>query len=127
MAGSLVSFWYFNMFPAKIFEGNVGSMCIGATIGSYLVINNYYFFGIIILLPHIINYLMDFWTFKIKNREDIKFGSVDENGFIVVPKEISSKSIKFFICYNYNLDEKSAVYIIYLPSILCAILGLIIA
>ena len=67
---------------------------------------------------------MDFWTFKIKNREDIKFGSIDSNGFIVVPDSISGKSIKFYLCHKFNLNEKNAVLLIFLPTLFFALIGL---
>jgi len=53
MLGSLLAFHIFNRFPSKIFEGDVGSLAVGAGIGAIAVIGRMEVIGIVALLPHI--------------------------------------------------------------------------
>ena len=124
--GSLLSFWFYNKYPSKIFEGNVGTMFVGSSIGCAIVVQEYFFFGFFILIPHTINFLMDFWTFSIAQKKDIKFGTVDSEGYIVPPTTMASKSIKFALTDKYKLREPEAVKIQYFISILFVIIGLLI-
>ena len=61
--------------PAKILPGNVGDFMIGSAIGGLLIINNLTWFGIFILIPHIINFIMDTYTILIRRIPDVKFGN----------------------------------------------------
>jgi len=56
--GAMVAFMYFNKYPSKIFLGNVGTLMIGASLGGFIIFQNMEIFGVIILIPHIINFLM---------------------------------------------------------------------
>jgi len=125
-AGSLLSFWYFNRYPSQIFEGNVGTMFIGSCIGCAIVVQEYFFFGFFILIPHTVNFIMDFWTFNIASKKDIKFGTINSEGHIIIPDSIATKSIKFALANKYTLKEPEAVLIQNLISVAFVIAGLII-
>ena len=81
-AGGILGLWYFNRYPAKIFEGNIGSMTFGATIGLIIVVNDFYLFGIFIFLPHIIDFLI-FVISRFKEKRFKKFGKLDKEGYII--------------------------------------------
>ena len=120
--GGIVAFWYYNKYPASIFEGNIGSLSIGSIIGVTLVLKNYLFFGFFILLPHITDFLM-FLYLKFKKRPFVKFGRVDDKGILVVPNPIK---MKFLLPYYYNMTEPQAVHSLYFITILFCLGGLII-
>jgi UDP-N-acetylglucosamine--dolichyl-phosphate N-acetylglucosaminephosphotransferase len=63
MAGSLLAFFYFSRFPAKIFIGDTGTLAIGAVYASAVIIGNYEVAGVIIIVP----YALDFFI-KASNR-----------------------------------------------------------
>jgi len=63
--GSILAFLYYETYPAKIFWANIGSLMVGAAVGGFIVLNHLELFGLIILIPHIINFLM-YVVWKIK-------------------------------------------------------------
>ena len=73
--GGIVSFWFYNKYPARIFEGNTGPLVFGACIGTLIVIKDLFIFGIFILLPHIADFLF-FIYLKLSGRPFIKFGEL---------------------------------------------------
>ena len=52
--GAIVALWFYNKFPSKVFEGNIGSLFFGSSIGSIIVLQEYWWFGFFILIPHTI-------------------------------------------------------------------------
>lgn len=113
-------------YPAKILSGNVGDFLVGSAIGGLLIINNLTWFGVFILIPHIINFLMDTYTILIKRKPDVKFGKVAKDGTIIGPPSMKYKSLKFLIVSWFKLTERQAVLILYAFTAIFCILGLII-
>jgi UDP-N-acetylglucosamine--dolichyl-phosphate N-acetylglucosaminephosphotransferase len=60
---SLLAFLFFNWYPAKIFPDDIGTLPIGAMIASIVILGGIEIKGVILLLPHII----DFLFFKLPN------------------------------------------------------------
>ena len=123
--GAYIAFTPFTFYPAKILEGNVGQFMVGAAIGGFLIINNLSIFGIIILIPHIVNFILDTWVLAIRKIPDVKFGSVRRDGTIIAPERTRFKSIKYILTYYLRLKEKDAVYIIYGITIVFCIIGVV--
>ncbi len=122
--GATIVMFIFNFYPAKLHDGNSGAFIMGSALGIFLVANHLELFGILMLIPHIINFLMDTWILTIKKIPDIKFGRIRKDGTIAPPGTMRFKSIKFFLTYYLHLTEKQAVLIIYLPTIFFGIMGL---
>ena len=55
LIGSLLAFFQFNKYPAKIFSGDVGSLTTGAAVGAIAIIGRLEIAVIIALMPHIMN------------------------------------------------------------------------
>lgn len=96
--GALIIFFFYNMYPAKIIEGNIGSLYIGAAIGGFIVVQGYLWAGFVMLIPHTINFILYvFWRVMRKlHPEDerwgrAKFGKVREDGSIEVPNRLTLK------------------------------------
>jgi len=67
--GALVATLYYNWYPAKILVGDVGTLSIGAIIASAVIIGNYESAGVILIIPHVVDFLI-----KAKNRFPYSFG-----------------------------------------------------
>lgn len=119
--GAMVAFMYFNKYPSKIFLGNVGTLMIGASLGGFIIFQNMEIFGVIILIPHIINFLM-FVYWKIRRYPHIKFGKVDKNGILHVPNNLT---VKWFLPYYLPMTEKKAIVFCYIFSIISGIVGVL--
>jgi len=55
MAGAQLAFWTFNRCPAKIFPGDVGTLSFGALLAAGIIVGNLEFFGVLVMLPQILN------------------------------------------------------------------------
>ncbi len=53
--GSLLAFYWYNRYPARIFSGDVGSLFVGACIGAISVIGRLEIIGVTVLMPFIMN------------------------------------------------------------------------
>ncbi|MBU1270005.1 MAG: hypothetical protein KJ583_03175 [Nanoarchaeota archaeon] len=122
--GSLLAFMYYNKYPSKVFLGNVGSFLIGSALGAYLVLSDIELFGVVILIPHIINFLMWMYWTRIMHREPhVKFAKVKRNGIIEPPNGLT---IKYLVTKWFKVTEPQAVYICYALTAVFGVLGLMI-
>ncbi|MEM2227633.1 MAG: hypothetical protein QXR82_02370 [Candidatus Bathyarchaeia archaeon] len=55
LLGSLIAFYLYNRFPAKVFSGDVGSLTVGATIGAIAILTKIEAIMVVALMPHIMN------------------------------------------------------------------------
>ncbi|NOZ59707.1 MAG: UDP-N-acetylglucosamine-1-phosphate transferase [Euryarchaeota archaeon] len=118
--GAALAFLFYNRYPSRIFEGNCGNFMLGAALGALLVLYNLELFGVIILLPHIVNFLM-YVVWRIKKIGEVKFGEVREDGSLKVPNPLT---LKWLLPYYYRVTEPQAVLIMYLLTTLSGLLGL---
>ena len=131
--GAIFSFWIHNKYPSRVFEGNIGSLLFGSLLGSIIVIQEYWWFGFFILIPHTFNFLLwNWWLVLMKknpelhindNGEHTKFGFVNEDNILVVPNYLTLKWIP-----NYFIDtteRQSTIFCYFLTGIFC-ITGLLI-
>jgi UDP-N-acetylglucosamine--dolichyl-phosphate N-acetylglucosaminephosphotransferase len=125
---TLLGFYWYNKYPSKIFMGNVGTTVVGAGIGAMLVFFNMEFFGIVILMPHIINFLLwIFWSgflMKLypKKYPHIKFGKLRVDGKIDVPNYLT---IKYAVTKLFGVREKATVWICYGLTVVFGVVGLV--
>ena len=118
--------WFYNSYPAQIFEGNTGALMIGAGIGLAIIIKGYHFSGFVMLIPHTINFLMYvYWRIQHRLKPNdprykiVKFGSVRKNGTLRVPNQFT---LKWILPYKYKMTEQQAVYAMYILTVIfCAI------
>ena len=105
-----------------------GSGGIGAAIGAALVVQHYLFAGIIMLFPHIINFLMYlYWRIQHKRHPDdekwkiVKWGRVREDGTLEVPNRLT---LKWVLPYYFRMTEQQATYAMYLLTTVFCVLAL---
>jgi UDP-N-acetylglucosamine--dolichyl-phosphate N-acetylglucosaminephosphotransferase len=122
--GALFSLHYFDKYPAKMIWGNVGSMMIGSAIGAYILVSKAELFGIIILMPHIIDFLLYLVSVvvKRKNFDKIKFGKLRKDGTIIAPTRLK---LKFLLPYYFRLNEKQTTQILHLITAVFCVVGLV--
>lgn len=56
--GALLTTLYFNWYPAKVFIGDVGTLAIGTMIATAVIIGNFEWAGVIVILPHALDFLL---------------------------------------------------------------------
>jgi UDP-N-acetylglucosamine--dolichyl-phosphate N-acetylglucosaminephosphotransferase len=128
ITGSLAAFFWYNKYPSRMLEGNIGSLAVGAAIGAGLAIQHYLFAGFVMLIPHIINFLMYvYWRVMNRRKPDdpryaiVKFGKVREDGTLEVPNRLT---LKWVLPYHFRMTEQQVVYSMYLLTLGFCILGL---
>ena len=130
--GAMVAFYSFNKYPSKVFEGNIGSLFFGSVIGSIIVIQEFWWFGFFILIPHTFNFILwVIWLYLIKKSPEQyltdtgshqKFGMIDDHGFIVVPNRLTLKWIPNFY---FKINENDTVKLLHLLTFIFCIIALI--
>lgn len=58
MLGACLAFLWYNWYPAKIFPGDVGTLSMGAALASCAVIGNLERVGVILIIPHLMEFIM---------------------------------------------------------------------
>lgn len=114
--------WY----PAKILPGNIGDFLVGSAIGGLLIIYNLTWFGLFILIPHIINFIMDTYTILIRRIPDVKFGKVTNDNTVIAPPTMKFKSLKFLLVSWFRLTERQAVLVLYVITLAFCVLGILV-
>ncbi len=118
LLGSLLAFWIFNKFPAKIFPGDTLTMTIGSVIACSAISSNLRLEGLILLSPMILEFFL-----KLRGRFSAQsFATGVENGILIYEGKI--QSLTHVLMVNFSLTEKNLVYIflffeIVLGFILC--------
>ena len=125
MLGALVSFLYFNRYPAKIFPGDTGTLIIGAAIVSIAFIGRVKLIALIVLMPNIIDAALKFYSAGVMNRQQQKPTQLNDDGKLVRP-ETGFKSLIRLILRK-PIAEKDAVKIIWGIGIVFGVLGIIVA
>ncbi|NTV23617.1 MAG: hypothetical protein HGA85_04545 [Nanoarchaeota archaeon] len=123
--GAVLAFFPSTSYPAKVLPGNSGDLLVGAAIGSLLVVNGFLWFGIWILIPHIINFIMDTYTIVIRRLPDVKFGRIRHDGTIEAPATMKYKSLKFWIVSVFRLSEGKAVLWLYMITLFFCVTGIL--
>ena len=120
--GSILAFWYYNKYPSTIIEGNIGSLIMGSIIGILIVIKGLFFFGIFILIPHIIDFLMLVYL-NVKGWPFVKYGTTDSKGTVIAPNPIK---MKFLLPYYFEMTEPQIVNSLHLLTGFFCVTGIII-
>lgn len=56
--GALLATLYFNWYPARVFIGDVGTLTIGAIIATAVIVGNFEWAGVIVIVPHALDFLL---------------------------------------------------------------------
>ncbi len=128
MLGAVLGLLYYNWYPSRIFDGNVGAMTMGATIGLGIVACGFLVSGFVMLIPHTVNFLMYvYWRIMRKLHPDderwklVKFGRVREDGTLEVPNRLT---LKWLLPYHFRMTEKQVVLAMYALTIVFCLISL---
>jgi len=122
ITGATIGFYLYERYPARVFWGNVGSLTVGAAIGTLIVIQDFVISGFIMLIPHTVNFLM-YVYWKAKKYPHVKFGRDRGDGILEVPNPLT---LKWVLPYYFNLTEKQATYAMFLLTSFFCILGILV-
>ena len=128
MVASLVPFYIFNKYPAKVFPGNILTYSVGALIATIAIIGNLEKIAIFFFIPYIIETIL-------KSRGKLKkqsFAKVNQDGSLEIPydKIYGLEHLSILILKKIRptkkVHETDVVYLINAFQILIIILGLVI-
>ncbi len=128
MICSLLAFYIFNYFPAKVFPGDVLTYCIGALIASIAILGHAEKIAVFFFIPYIIETIL-----KIRGKlEKQSFGKPNQDGSLEQPYEkiygLEHLAIKVLkkIKPSKKVYEKEVVFLIHAFQIIIIILGFLI-
>ncbi len=58
MVAALLAFLFYNRYPSKVLIGDIGTLSIGAVIASSVIIGNFEFAGIILIIPYAFDFVI---------------------------------------------------------------------
>lgn len=107
LSSALFAFFIYNRFPARIFPGDVGTLTIGATLGSAAILGNFEFAVVLVMIP----YIADF-AIKAKNKFPSSgwWGILDKDGKLHSPEKPIGLA-QYILKLTGGLTEKRAVAI----------------
>jgi UDP-N-acetylglucosamine--dolichyl-phosphate N-acetylglucosaminephosphotransferase len=118
VTGATLGYYMYDRYPSKIFWGNIGSLTIGAAIGTIIVVQGFIISGFVMLIPHTINFLM-YVYWRAMKFPVAKFGKEREDGTLEVPNALT---LKWVLPYYRRVTERQATWAMYaLTMIFCAI------
>lgn len=81
LIGGLIGLLYFNLHPAKIFPGDIGTFIIGGAIASIVIVYNMETIGVILMIPYMIDFVL-----KARKGMPKTYVNPDANGRLYPPK-----------------------------------------
>lgn len=123
MVSSLIAFYFFNKYPAKVFPGDILTYSTGALIASIAILGNIEKIAVFFFIPYIIEAAL-----KIRGGlEKQSFAKVNKDGNLEMPykKIYGLEHLAIYILKKINkkVHEKDVVYLINGFQILIIILG----
>jgi UDP-N-acetylglucosamine--dolichyl-phosphate N-acetylglucosaminephosphotransferase len=127
LVGATLAFLLYNSFPARIFEGNIGSLAIGGTLGAIVISQHYIWAGFVMLLPHTFNFMLyAYWRIQMWRKPgdpryaSAKFARVREDGTIEPPNPYT---LKWILPYHFKMTERQATYAMYVVTGIFCVMG----
>jgi len=118
----LLSFLFYNKYPARIFPGNIGTLLIGGFFASFTLYYSLYFFLIPLLSLHIIDCLLKGFSAGYFSFSEKKPTKVLKNGILKPEKDFLS-FIRLLLRIK-PMDEKQTVRTIWFFEVLVGVLTL---
>ncbi|MBW6462077.1 MAG: hypothetical protein K0B07_03465 [DPANN group archaeon] len=122
----LLAFLYYNRYPARIFPGDSGTFLIGVMLSVIVILGNIELVGVILIAPHIFNLFLYYYGYFTRGKEKTRyerFGSVDKNGYLVVPNIFY---LPWLVASFKKTTEKQATYKLYLLELIFVLISILI-
>ena len=121
LTGSLLGYFWFEKYPSRIFWGNIGALSIGAAMGAVIVTQGFIISGVIMLIPHIANFLLYvYWRLNNKRYPTQKFGSTGDDGNLIVPNPLT---LKWVLPYYVKMTERAATNAMFAVTAVFCMIG----
>lgn len=128
LLGSLLAFFYFNRYPSKVFSGDVGSLTVGAAIGSISILCGLEVVALVAFMPQIMNAFYGLSTIgKLYERRQVSRPTkVLENGKLAATKDPKAPlTLARFILARGPLYEKEVTIVFYFYSAISGVMAII--
>lgn len=83
LLGSLVGFYFYNAYPARVILGDVGTLSIGAAFATIMILGNIEILGVLLTLIYILNFCLYAIFFFFVRGKGANISSCDKNGFLI--------------------------------------------
>ena len=127
MIASLLSFLFYNQYPAKVFPGDVLTYAVGSLLAVMAILGNFEKIAIFFFIPYIIEVVLKAGRGKLNK---FSFGKPTKSGELdlLYPKLYGLTHISIFLLKKMGIKstERNAVYLIWLFQIIIIIIGFII-
>ncbi|WP_319507194.1 UDP-N-acetylglucosamine-1-phosphate transferase [uncultured Methanolobus sp.] len=120
ITGATFGYYMYDRYPSHIFWGNIGSLTIGAAIGTMIVLQGFIISGFIMLIPHTVNFLM-YVYWRVMKFPVAKFGKEREDGTLEVPNPLT---LKWVLPYYRRVTERQATWAMYALTGFFCVLGI---
>lgn len=126
MVASLIVFYFYNKYPAKVFPGDVLTYAIGSLIAGMAILGNFEKIAVFVFIPYIIETFL-----KLRGRlEKPSFGKVNEDKSLEMPYDkiygLTHLSLLLLKKFKKKVYEKDVVYLIFFFQIIICLAALII-
>jgi UDP-N-acetylglucosamine--dolichyl-phosphate N-acetylglucosaminephosphotransferase len=122
LLGALLGFFPFNRYPARIFTGDVGALCIGSAIAVGAIALKIELFAVIAAIPYIVNYAMVLLSVgKVTESHLFTATQVTAEGYLTPSKSYSvRKNLSDYILTRRSMKEPALVKTLWA---LCGLFG----
>lgn len=129
LTASLMAFYLYNRYPAKVFSGDSGSLYVGAALGALAIVGRIEVFMVVALMPYIMNAFYGLSSVgRLYERREIKARPILllEDGRLDASRDEGAPiTLARLILAHGPLDERKTVYVMVTLTILSTILALI--
>ena len=123
MTASLIIFYFYNKFPAKVFPGDILTYSIGALIAGMAILGNFERIAVFVFIPYIIETFLKLRGNLVKQ----SFAKVNEDGSLDMPYGkvygMTHLSLKILKKFKNKVYEKDVVYFIFAFQIIICFLA----
>jgi len=124
MVASLVGFYFYNRFPAKVFPGDILTYSVGALIAGMAILGNFEKIAVFVFILYILEVVLKLRG-KLKKQS---FGIPEKDGSLKMPYNkiygLTHLSIFILSKFKRKVYEKDVVYFIYSLQIILCLLAL---
>ena len=126
MVASLLVFYIYNKYPAKVFPGDVLTYSVGALIAIMAILGNFEKIAVFVFIPYVIETVLKVRGKLVKP----SFAKVNEDGSLDVPYNkvygLTHLSVLILKKYKRKVYERDVVYLIFGFQILICLLALVV-
>jgi len=129
LLGALLGFFPYNRYPARIFMGDIGTLCIGSAIAVGAIALKIELFAVVAALPYIINYGMVLLSVgKVTESHLYTATQVTNEGYLIPSKSYSvRKNLSDYILSRRSMKEPGLVKTLWTLCIISGAISILLA